>query len=291
MDVIWISSYPKSGNTWLHTLLMWAAAERGYSTFDLDVYNLINKNIKPEPCLAINRELFSQNTCILKTHSTHDNLFTKINTTNLSMVGFLHIYRNPFDMLLSYINFTRIEYKKILSNIYIDSNLYKNFLFKEFLGFDHFFDPDEWELLTIDKIPTKNLDHALAFFSKNNLTLPFYQEMSSGWYANVNSWVAKANNQTSFAFKYEDLFGNFELLPKILNMFSISESYFIQRREELDVYTREHKKQSDSQSNIFYNQMKPYYFSNFYSNTAIEKFFIENERALISLGYQDILKY
>ena len=56
MDVIWISSYPKSGNTWLHTLLMWAPGERGYGTFDLDVYNLINKKIEAESCLAINRE-------------------------------------------------------------------------------------------------------------------------------------------------------------------------------------------------------------------------------------------
>ena len=46
-------------------------------------------------------------------------------------------------MLLSYINLTRIEYKKIASNVYIDTNSYKGFLFKEFLGFDRYFDPDE----------------------------------------------------------------------------------------------------------------------------------------------------
>ena len=39
--------------------------------------------------------------------------------------------------------------------------------------------------------------------------------MSSGWIANVNSWIERADNKTSFAINYEDLFGNFELLPKI----------------------------------------------------------------------------
>ena len=136
----------------------------GFPQTDLDVYNISKGGKEPIVCDAV-EDRFSDNPCVvLKTHSPfkENQPFHQLPNVELVNAAFIHIYRNPLDVLLSYLNFTRIEYK-----FHIENSTYKNNLFIELLGLPRTYDYDEWLGMSLDAIPQANLDHALDCFSEN----------------------------------------------------------------------------------------------------------------------------
>src|SRR5687768_1005670 len=110
-SVIWIASYPKSGNTWVQTVIRRAGKSHGFPKRDLDVYKHIRAGQAPVAVGGIRPEVSRGHTTVLKTHARHVP-GTRIHPElNLQAVGFIYVMRNPLDLLLSYINFTRLQYE------------------------------------------------------------------------------------------------------------------------------------------------------------------------------------
>ena len=138
---VWLASYPKSGNTFVRSLLAtYFFSNDGIFNFDL------LKNIKQFPNIKlfenfgvnindddeiIKNYIKVQNTfCdknsvqFLKTHSYLFNFYNKYAFTNLkNSIGVIYIVRDPRNVVTSYSNFLNISVeqaaKNIINNIYI----------------------------------------------------------------------------------------------------------------------------------------------------------------------------
>tara|TARA_B110000503_G_C7059571_1_gene376052 strand:- start:425 stop:895 length:471 start_codon:yes stop_codon:yes gene_type:complete len=131
--IIWLASYPKSGNTWIRSLI-------GSYYFSKNKFSLLN--LKKIPYFSVgdfinNRHLLKNNlnvaeqwlnvqdhinkdhkkTLLFKTHnaaiSVNKNLFTNSNYT----AGCIYIVRDPRNIITSYKNFEKISYQKVLKHM------------------------------------------------------------------------------------------------------------------------------------------------------------------------------
>ncbi len=191
--IIWLASYPKSGNTWVRAFLS-SYIYGKKKNFD---FNLLN-NIKKFPNIKILKELninyenrnelvknwitmqdyinLNNKLNFLKTH----NAFCTINgnpfTNSSNTLAAIYIVRDPRDVLISFSSFLDLSYKKTL----------------EIMKSDEF-----WE--TEDKF--------------NN----FKSSLFGSWKTNYKSWVSNKTLDT-FVIRYEDLIERpFESFSKMVD--------------------------------------------------------------------------
>lgn len=102
-NVIWLASYPKSGNTWIRTILQEMIAPGVSATA------AIPSLIKKFPEDAPSYDVLGTHSKIVKTHchTQHKRLRGKSANT----VGVITIRRHPLDVLLSYLNFSYVKKK------------------------------------------------------------------------------------------------------------------------------------------------------------------------------------
>ena len=96
--IIWLASYPKSGNTWLRFMLY--AALYGPPQRSADVPAKIQDIHRPMPT-----DLDSQGPHYIKTHFAFTDQHPKLDQT----LKAIHIIRNPRDVLLSALNYHRLN--------------------------------------------------------------------------------------------------------------------------------------------------------------------------------------
>lgn len=99
--IIWITSYPKSGNTWMRFLL--ARLMFGNIRTSADVDTLI-PNVGGSPGEQV--ALPEDSPVMLKTHWTFSNSEPLFSRT----LGFVYIVRNPLDVMLSFFNFNLLRF-------------------------------------------------------------------------------------------------------------------------------------------------------------------------------------
>jgi len=99
--VIWIASYPKSGNTWLRFMLY--AALYGLPKNSIDIPTKIPDIHRPLPT-----NLNPNDTRYIKTHFQLTDQHPHINDT----LKAIHIIRNPKDVLLSVLNYHKLTEKE-----------------------------------------------------------------------------------------------------------------------------------------------------------------------------------
>ncbi|SFI58119.1 sulfotransferase domain-containing protein [Nitrosomonas sp. Nm34] len=281
-DVIWIASYPKSGNTWVCSVIQNAGINYGFPESTLDYYMLSKEGKNFPICECVNPNVTIKPCSVLKTHALigvapphHDNGF--------NMVGFIHIYRNPFDVLLSYLNFTRLEY----SYRFNEKN-YKDIIFYHMLGYNHYIECDTWRNIKLEDIPTANLDHALDAFSDSQLNIETLNNMSGSWFENTLSWINAANEGKGISIRYEDCLAGSEEFMKTLPYFTFNSVDLSRALDSVNKTTKERKSNlTDQASNnaIFFNKMGAYYYREFFSPAAITRFLIKNENILRQFGY------
>ena len=102
--IIWVASYPRSGNTWMRTILA--------GLFGSPIENIPDIHENPKAAFFSASEFRVKDTkvCFVKIHfngfTTH--LFPKHCDGGYENAGFIYLYRHPLDMFVSALNFLMI---------------------------------------------------------------------------------------------------------------------------------------------------------------------------------------
>jgi len=282
-DVIWVASYPKSGNSWVHDVLRTAGKRTGFPTGPMDIYDMVRNDRRPEICPAVLPEITRNECSVLKTHTVystkvHESSFTDM---QLRTAAFIYIYRNPLDLLLSYINFTRLEYA---SN---DDEQYRQLLFRDLLGMDGAPTTEEWASLTLDDMPRASLDHALRVFSDRGLTLPTCFP-STPWSSHVRGWLDARKQHPSVVLRYEDCVTDRATFNPMAALFEFGAADIQKALQSSAHRTAMATASGTPQERIFYNKMRAYYYPAYFSSQVVRDFVDTHREVLDELGYDNI---
>lgn len=286
-NIIWVAAYPKSGNTWMCSVLQAAGREYGYPHGEYDAYNLEINAMQPLVCEAVSPSLKNHPCSVVKTHSVYreqglPHVFPDIEPVT---AAFIHVYRNPLDVLLSYIGFTRIQYRSES-----ESKAYKDELFLELLGLPGHIDYDQWRTMGIDALETRNLDHALDCFSELGLSIPRHEGMAGTWAEHLDSWRAAAKVLPGHSLRYEDCLRDPSTFDQVVDLFVFGPQQIADAVEEVNLRAREFAQSDDGYRSIFYNKMQAHYFTDYFSPAAIARFYSANEQVLKGAGYGYLLE-
>lgn len=258
----------------------------GFPQVDMDVYNLIKKGEQPQVCVAV-KEGFATNPCVvLKTHAAYTaaRQLHSIPGIELENVAYVHIYRNPLDVLLSYLNYSRLEYKFRRN----DAN-YRTLLFREMLGYAQPYEYDAWQNMTLDSIPQANLDHALDHFSDRAMTVKTLSGLSGSWIENTQSWFDAAAELPGVSLRYEDCLIDPEQFVKLCDLFTFSRSDVLKALDVVNLRAKTMSKSGNPDQAVFYSRMSAFYFTEYFSKGAIERFLNRHEGTLERFGYAALL--
>lgn len=285
-DTLWIASYPKSGNTWVASILEAAGRRHGYPQGGYDTYSLQLTGEVPQVCPAVAPHL-SDSCSVLKTHSPFfaEGLPHTLGRIKPLSIGFIHIYRNPLDILLSYIGFTRIEYKHKLDNAQ-----YQRLLFLDLLGYRSPIDYTQWLEMGIDNLPRGRLDHALDHFSENGLAIATLMPMAGNWIDHLRSWQSAMGSLPSHSIRYEDCIANPDQFSRLHDMFVFGPRAISAAATRIKAQTETMALRGSARDRIFFNKRDSYYFREYFSADAIDRFCCRHESLLKEAGYECLLE-
>jgi len=277
--IIWISSYPKSGNTWVRFFL----ANYFYNARKKNIGFSLLKNIDKFPqqkylqsiadsyklsknpysvsdyWLKIQTKITStnENFVFLKNHNALVEIEGKEFTNERFSLGIIYIVRDPRDILLSYLNFDRNLSASEVYNRLVNKNLY-------------------------------------CHVSRKN---PFDIEILGSWKFNYNSWRDGCKAIPRLIIKYEDLITNtyntklqmLNFLSKIIN-FEINYdqlNFAIEQSKFNNLVALEKNHGFDESKNTFFNTGKS---GNWKSKDEYKNFYEEiykfAEYDMKELGYK-----
>lgn len=283
-DVVWIPSYPKSGNTWVHQVLKVAGETHGFprnASMDAHAIESSREEIHGFPRVKV-----TKNGCaVLKTHNRYD-ATGRVHPSleRLRTVGSIYVRRNPLDVLLSYINFSRIQY----FNRKGDGKRYQQELFRTLLGMKDVPDHRAWRAKSLDSLPTKLLDHALDYFSESGMLIPTLSHFGS-WLDHNETWQ-EAEIDNKLLIYYEDCIQNVEAFSVLGKVFDFSDDEIksaVRTRNEITHAARE-ARSGKPDNKIFYNKMTSFYYVSYFSKAAISRFMERHGDKLKKLGYRDL---
>jgi hypothetical protein len=197
----------------------------------------------------------------------------------LKTAGFVYVMRNPLDMLLSYINFTRMQYDSRR-----EDERYQHRLFIELLGFKEVVSFEQWQATTLDDIPRAHLDHALERFGNEGMRILALDGMTGGsWLQHALSWISASQQLPSVILRYEDLLQGPENFHPLQKIFSFSTAEIASAVHTVNEHQRglQYKK-------VFYNKMSANYFKDYFSEEAIANFCTRYQSELAQVGYSNL---
>ena len=186
--IIWLASYPKSGNTWVRSLISAYYFSKGDFKFS-DLKNIPNFSvgnfISDKKFLKNNLDVTSQwikvqnfinkkykKTLFFKTHNACVSINNNIFTNSDNSIGCIYIVRDPRNVITSHKNFESRSYEEMLKNMRNrEAFLHSNKGFENKFGFKGF-------------------------------------EFTGSWADNYNSWAKNKLNIPICLIKYEDLIKN-----------------------------------------------------------------------------------
>ena len=217
-------------------------------------------------------------TTVLKTHSAFPHNGQPHPELALRTVGFVYVMRNPLDMLLSYINFTRMQYARNP-----DSTAYRQNVFVDLLGYAQPIPYEKWVETTLDDIPRRHLDHALARFTALETEIPGMRMAGGSWLRHCLSWRAAADSLPAVQLRYEDLLEGPERFLPLQRLFLFSEQQVVRAASSVDQGLR-----ALQQKKIFFNKMTAYYFPQYFSASMVRSFLDRFDAELQMIGYGDL---
>ncbi len=288
MKTVLFAGYPKSGNTLIGHSFLYAGKEAD-PTWDYcdrshkcdsnspskfyDVYQM--QRIPPA------NPLFGGSRVCVKTHQY--NLYSE-NLTNSYFGGVgevITIVRNPFDTLLSGLNYFRVQWAEY-GGLPQVSAIALNRLMPEY----DYTRGNFLEDMKIDTLREKtHLDDVLYRFASSGTV--FYN-----FYVTSGPWCNFAKSYDSaevpvLSIKYEDLVDNQESTSNIISDFlQVDRGHVLSGFKKQAEFAKEKKKSGDS----FYSKMKTGYWKNYFSKKACREFIDMYHRPMTEMGYCDIIE-
>ena len=276
--IIWIASYPKSGNTWMRYLLGNYFYNQN-NKFDSEIISNLKKFHLDDKLLKLNKseddfkknpfsvskywiksqeniEILNGNIIFLKTHNAliniNDNEFTN---SNLSL-AIIHIVRDPRDVLISYSKFRNLSLNK-----------------------------------TVEHMISKNLIYVQNKYDSSDI------EIIGSWGFNYNSWKNGIPKIPRIMIKYEDLvddcLNTFSKVIKFLseymkfkiNIELIQSSIELSKFENLKQYEQMNTFKENQGTEKFFRTGKYNNWKNELSKTQIKIIQDNLNLEMIELGY------
>jgi hypothetical protein len=237
---------------------------------------------EPQAVRGVRPVVSVEPTTVLKTHSAFkpDNQLHP--ALRLKTAGFVYVMRNPLDMLLSYINFTRQQYERRKESID-----YQTQLFVDLLGFDKPYSFEHWQTMKLEDIPRANLDHALTRFTELSTEIPGLTGVAGGsWLEHCRSWKHASEHLPAVFLKYEELLKGPESFLRLSRLFTFAEQQIVDAVNKVNETQQQRKGKK-----IFFNKMTAYYFNQFFSPEVVDRFLERFEAELTELGYKSLYKH
>lgn len=280
-NMIWLASFPKSGNTWVAAVLESAGCKLGYGDGTYDAYNLQARGQDPIICRGVDPKLFGGPVSIVKTHAPYDpqGLPHRFPGVRPLSSGFVHIFRNPLDVLLSYIAFTRLEYR-----LHATSEDYQRRLFIELLGLEAPVAYEDWCEMTLEGIPRERLDNALDVFGRGGMVIPT-QPVIGSWIEHWRSWRHRAAGLPGVSLRYEDCLADPAQFAPLADMLDLDRERLIKSVGSVNANTARRARSGCRRDRIFFSKRQAGYFREYFSAGAIDRFVVRHGDALVEAGY------
>ena len=292
-EILIVAGYPKTGNTQLASSLLYAAKdikedwEVNDWEWDIHTFYRRNLNLLKIPITPKGNPYLGKNKVIFLSHWRGDiswlpkNLFYRGKVTKVIITN-----RNPYDTLLSSLNYLKRgiinngmsniikKTLKILLPTYYFSNLFKDYANNFTLQYLR-----DNGLLDEALINFANINTLHPLFSKNSgKFISFYDS-----YNNSNIPLLKTNYEKIYESGIKDNFNN--ISRDISNFLSTEKSTLQNGLIKQNNFAMEESKKENS----FYKMVKPYYFSNYFSEKAIKYFNEKLYKEMIVSGYEYLL--
>ncbi len=282
------AGFPKSGNTLLGESLLYAG---NIIESPFDIY-VIKKN-KEKP---IANPLFDSEIYTIKTHD-HFSRFANLDEIYFGEVKkVIVINRNPFDTLLSAINFFRVEYFNYGNNLQPHHIRAITALMPRF---DFNFKNDFLDVFSLEKLRDEGmLDDALDNFSKNGTVILNFYSMSGPWAEFASSY--DYSNLEVLKILFSDLLNisasscsaTEKYCPAILKLsdfLDISASKLASGfRQQAEATLKRHNDKKFGEAK-FFNKMTDGYWKDYLSGEQCRKFVDKHYASMIRNGFEEIV--
>lgn len=137
-NIVWLASYPKSGNTWFRSFLSVVTDQKELDINNLDTSYLFSNKEQTETVLDVNCDYLSHEECInfrkialshlsntsmgniyVKTHDCFSFLGTTPHHPEESTFCAIYFVRNPLDVTLSYANHTGLPVEEVIERFIV----------------------------------------------------------------------------------------------------------------------------------------------------------------------------
>lgn len=255
------------------------------------MYNLLRSGREPAPCPAVARNGNEAAITVLKTHAPFrtPSLGHEFKHVKLRNARFIHVYRNPLDVLLSYINFTRIVYRQLVEQGR-GVRQFQRVFFKDLLGFKQCPGEEEWHSAGLDAIPRENLDHALAVFTDGGMCIPSLDEMSGNWLEHTQSWLDAGESLPGVVLKYEDCLSDPRAMARIADHFVFERENVVGAVSRINAVLKRKRVTGGQNQKVFFNKMTAFYFQEYFSPHLVIRFMKQYADVLTRFGDQDLVE-
>lgn len=283
--ILWLASFPKSGNTWVASVLERAGCSFGYADGSYDAYHLEATGRTPSVTDCLDANIVPSPASILKTHApyTPSGMPHRFPGVQPVSSAYIHVFRNPLDVLLSYIGFTRLEYRARR-----DDPVYRHRLFVELLGFPAAVDYADWTQMSIDRIPQANLDHALDAYGERGMEIPTIAGMCGSWIVHYRSWTRDASRLPGCSLRYEDCLERPDEFAKLSNLLVPGSGELVDGVAKANSRAERSAREGTERDRIFFSKRRAWYFGQYFSAGAVDRFVGRHAAALEETGYGDL---
>jgi hypothetical protein len=289
-NAIGVFGYPKSGNTWVQSILasLGQQVDPSYVQHDIHVSGSMGLSLKPHPVIRIGAEpavVFKSHEYFKTTGFEHNN--PKFGVKKLTKA--VLVKRNPLDMLLSYINYIRFVSQKRRDNNQPFPKGLQEYCIKHLQLPVEDLETKLIELYSLEYLRDHGiLSNALSSFISCDLGVPPFTTASSTWDNQILSWEQQKEIEL-LVLRYEDLVSNHsDSMQKLAEFIGVNpELLYAASASANAAATKVRNSEMGNKNALFYNKMSCGYFVDFFEKQSLQ-FFVDKHRQILNLcGYEE----